>query len=70
MLEPAEKRTEHIGIRVTTSERERFGKAADRAGVSLSRLVRQGALRLAAEVLANDDKGPVQYQGPAGRETR
>lgn len=69
MLEPPERRTEHIGIRATTSERERFMRAADRAGVSLSRLVRQGAIRLADEVLTDDDRGPVQYQGPP-RETR
>jgi uncharacterized protein (DUF1778 family) len=60
MLEPVEKKSRKVTFRATPSEARRYDTAAQLAGVSRSRVLREGAERLAREILSEnlDKNGP------------
>lgn len=51
MLEPEEPFSEHLTLRVRRSELRRLDAAADVAGVSRSRILREGGLEVARGIL-------------------
>lgn len=51
MLEPTEKLTKRVTIRATPSDVRRLDAAAEVAGVTRSRVLREGGLQVAREIL-------------------
>lgn len=60
MLSRTETRTERVTIRTRPAELRRIDAAAQVAGVTRSEVLRQGALRLAREVLQDAAEGDEQ----------
>lgn len=58
MLEPEEPFSEHVTLRTRPSDLRRIEAAARVSGVTRSRLMREGALQLARELLREEGGSP------------